>query len=92
MVSEAVAGMSCFCDQFGKMDIYTTIVLEELFKELLQHHESVSVPSETRQEGIQAPERIQLGEEGDGFEGVEHFTLELAEDFGISDTAEYHEG
>jgi hypothetical protein len=92
MVNEAVTGMSLFCQQFGKMDIYTTIVLEELFKELLQHHESIPVPSEERSQGIQSTQHLQLGESSCPFEAEEHYRLEFTEEPGIPDTTEHLEG
>lgn len=33
--TEAANTLECFFEQFGKIDIYTKIVLEEFFKELL---------------------------------------------------------
>lgn len=48
---EAKEAMSSFFGQFGTMDLYAKIVLEEFFRGLYGIKEDISVPSETRQEG-----------------------------------------
>jgi hypothetical protein len=40
-----------FLDQFGGNDIYSSIVLEELFKILYESRKSLSIPRSQRQKG-----------------------------------------
>jgi hypothetical protein len=42
------AAIEAFFCQFGTFDIYTQIVLEEFFKELLDEKHAIHIPSETR--------------------------------------------
>jgi hypothetical protein len=43
--------LKCFFNQFGFIDFYTQIVLEEFFKELLNDKSDVCLFSEERQKG-----------------------------------------
>ena len=43
--------LELFFNQFGKIDIYTKIVLEEFFKEILNEKSNVYLSSEEKQEG-----------------------------------------
>jgi hypothetical protein len=49
--------LSCFFDQFGSMDLYTQIVIEEIFKELMDEP-NFHIPSEERQEDHKANSKL----------------------------------
>ena len=47
---EVAETFNCFLNQFGSVDLYTQIVLEELLREILNDKSNSRIPSEKRQE------------------------------------------
>jgi hypothetical protein len=62
-IKSATKSLNAFIDKFGERDIYSKLVIEMIFEELngkKQSKQTLSVPSEKRQEGNETVEHFPL--------------------------------